>query len=149
MRKGRPTPWAPLCRVCGGWLVGVGHHVRAAPGELRVRCVLHRDLHQIFGVTVGVVSAEHQLATARQGQTELPCCVAAVAPFIGSCTGHTSRRRREGRGHRLPPLVVTDELVPRLLLTHCCSDLLCNTDRKSTRLNSSHANISYAVFCLK
>src|SRR3712207_8531438 len=28
-------------------------------------------------------------------------------------------------------------------------DVLCNRDRKSTRLNSSHANISYAVFCLK
>src|SRR5947209_12444722 len=27
--------------------------------------------------------------------------------------------------------------------------LLALTDRKSTRLNSSHANISYAVFCLK
>src|SRR3712207_8175174 len=31
--------------------------------------------------------------------------------------------------------------------------LLCyeseNSDRKSTRLNSSHANISYAAFCLK
>src|SRR3712207_8711421 len=26
---------------------------------------------------------------------------------------------------------------------------LSNVDRKSTRLNSSHANISYAVFCLK
>src|SRR3712207_7593555 len=25
----------------------------------------------------------------------------------------------------------------------------CIADRKSTRLNSSHANISYAVFCLK
>src|SRR3712207_6999281 len=25
----------------------------------------------------------------------------------------------------------------------------CEADRKSTRLNSSHANISYAVFCLK
>src|SRR3712207_8584134 len=25
----------------------------------------------------------------------------------------------------------------------------CDSDRKSTRLNSSHANISYAVFCLK
>src|SRR3712207_9092650 len=25
----------------------------------------------------------------------------------------------------------------------------CSEDRKSTRLNSSHANISYAVFCLK
>src|SRR3712207_8054758 len=28
-------------------------------------------------------------------------------------------------------------------------DLLDAEDRKSTRLNSSHANISYAVFCLK
>src|SRR3712207_7253739 len=27
--------------------------------------------------------------------------------------------------------------------------LLRSQDRKSTRLNSSHANISYAVFCLK
>src|SRR3712207_8003984 len=27
--------------------------------------------------------------------------------------------------------------------------LLVGQDRKSTRLNSSHANISYAVFCLK
>src|SRR3712207_8358400 len=27
--------------------------------------------------------------------------------------------------------------------------LLHGEDRKSTRLNSSHANISYAVFCLK
>src|SRR3712207_7464110 len=27
--------------------------------------------------------------------------------------------------------------------------LLPRRDRKSTRLNSSHANISYAVFCLK
>src|SRR3712207_7121237 len=28
-------------------------------------------------------------------------------------------------------------------------DLHAMVDRKSTRLNSSHANISYAVFCLK
>src|SRR3712207_7795376 len=27
--------------------------------------------------------------------------------------------------------------------------MAATTDRKSTRLNSSHANISYAVFCLK
>src|SRR3712207_7537436 len=27
--------------------------------------------------------------------------------------------------------------------------LVVHLDRKSTRLNSSHANISYAVFCLK
>src|SRR3712207_7060194 len=34
-------------------------------------------------------------------------------------------------------------LVPALLT------LVGRKDRKSTRLNSSHANISYAVFCLK
>src|SRR3712207_6951802 len=28
-------------------------------------------------------------------------------------------------------------------------ELAARVDRKSTRLNSSHANISYAVFCLK
>src|SRR3712207_7493885 len=31
----------------------------------------------------------------------------------------------------------------------CLGSLLGRVDRKSTRLNSSHANISYAVFCLK
>src|SRR2546429_5313904 len=34
-----------------------------------------------------------------------------------------------------------------LLSSHLCTSL--NTDRKSTRLNSSHGYISYAVFCLK
>src|SRR3712207_7745398 len=32
---------------------------------------------------------------------------------------------------------------------HGLSESLQRADRKSTRLNSSHANISYAVFCLK
>src|SRR3712207_7055675 len=31
----------------------------------------------------------------------------------------------------------------------CRAEVLGTVDRKSTRLNSSHANISYAVFCLK
>src|SRR3712207_8681085 len=35
------------------------------------------------------------------------------------------------------------ELLDGLLTRHQ------DSDRKSTRLNSSHANISYAVFCLK
>src|SRR3712207_7049297 len=32
---------------------------------------------------------------------------------------------------------------------HFCLGAALARDRKSTRLNSSHANISYAVFCLK
>src|ERR1035437_4325788 len=36
----------------------------------------------------------------------------------------------------------------RVTRRSCTSSTRCS-DRKSTRLNSSHANISYAVFCLK
>src|SRR3712207_8426997 len=53
-------------------------------------------------------------------------------------------------GHVRQALVVVREVAPHAL------DLLVDVrvqqgqgDRKSTRLNSSHANISYAVFCLK
>src|SRR3712207_7378047 len=37
----------------------------------------------------------------------------------------------------------------RIEPTRVANELLPVQDRKSTRLNSSHANISYAVFCLK
>src|SRR5256885_13016594 len=35
-----------------------------------------------------------------------------------------------------------------IVVNHCSSPA-CDGDRKSTRLNSSHLVISYAVFCLK
>src|SRR3989442_7722491 len=35
------------------------------------------------------------------------------------------------------------------LLNLSVAELLAGVDRKSTRLNSSHVRISYAVFCLK
>src|SRR5207245_5423248 len=38
---------------------------------------------------------------------------------------------------------------PRELLECSSLERLANRDRKSTRLNSSHGSISYAVFCLK
>src|SRR3712207_5764431 len=40
-------------------------------------------------------------------------------------------------------------LIFSLLSIRRVSVLAVREDRKSTRLNSSHANISYAVFCLK
>src|SRR5438445_4289559 len=48
------------------------------------------------------------------------------------------------RDHGLPLADFVVIPAPRLGL-----DRLAHRDRKSTRLNSSHANISYAVFCLK
>src|SRR3712207_7810198 len=46
----------------------------------------------------------------------------------------------------IPPFLVTFEEVP---LGIGQTRVVDQQDRKSTRLNSSHANISYAVFCLK
>src|SRR3712207_8099710 len=40
---------------------------------------------------------------------------------------------------------VPPELIGKTIIIEVTED----KDRKSTRLNSSHANISYAVFCLK
>src|SRR5258707_5781657 len=50
--------------------------------------------------------------------------------------------RRQGLG--VPALIKFDEFSVR---KHNAKTAV--GDRKSTRLNSSHANISYAVFCLK
>src|SRR3712207_8012910 len=51
--------------------------------------------------------------------------------------------------HRLPEPAVLAGDAPRVeeVAEGDADDL--RADRKSTRLNSSHANISYAVFCLK
>src|SRR3712207_8837123 len=44
---------------------------------------------------------------------------------------------------------VLRRMVPHWLRLPDLRHLVIGLDRKSTRLNSSHANISYAVFCLK
>src|SRR3712207_7194893 len=58
---------------------------------------------------------------------------------------HLRERQRAGAAARswIAILVVTDTCSRQ------CLGLPLFEDRKSTRLNSSHANISYAVFCLK
>src|SRR3712207_9012198 len=54
-------------------------------------------------------------------------------------------------GEWLTHLVLQVEEILKLVLPleDETADASWSTDRKSTRLNSSHANISYAVFCLK
>src|SRR3712207_6852376 len=43
----------------------------------------------------------------------------------------------------------TADLVRAVAVAQSEGEVMDRLDRKSTRLNSSHANISYAVFCLK
>src|SRR3712207_8113047 len=59
-------------------------------------------------------------------------------------------------GNGIKVLVVVDVFVRNVVLLFPGLSFVGRTgynsgqiDRKSTRLNSSHANISYAVFCLK
>src|SRR5438874_13578170 len=56
-------------------------------------------------------------------------------PICLCCRARGERRRAAGRGARRAPSHRGDRRAQR--------------DRKSTRLNSSHVEISYAVFCLK
>src|SRR3712207_7023573 len=68
----------------------------------------------------------------------LPICSNDVSVVISStfaCLGSPPR-----------PRAVADRNHARSSATHPTRP---DQDRKSTRLNSSHANISYAVFCLK
>src|SRR3712207_8322566 len=65
---------------------------------------------------------------------------------------HRSDERPDGGARQLVPVVrlrihhARDEDLPAVARE---PDDRRRQDRKSTRLNSSHANISYAVFCLK
>src|SRR3712207_8271024 len=58
-----------------------------------------------------------------------------VDALVNGCSGLLTDAERLG----LSPVLVCSPQVRAAL----------SRDRKSTRLNSSHANISYAVFCLK
>src|SRR3712207_8814002 len=58
-------------------------------------------------------------------------------------------RHEDGLEARLELAQVLGQLRAGHLRHHDVAEGEGDGDRKSTRLNSSHANISYAVFCLK
>src|SRR3712207_7341932 len=73
----------------------------------------------------------------------LPICVPWSLLSKLSVMNHTINRRT----------IKTEKLISSIFkplpLVLCIFNFEIIRDRKSTRLNSSHANISYAVFCLK
>src|SRR3712207_8947464 len=70
----------------------------------------------------------------------------SASRLVGQSESAT-RRRAEAR--RDPGELHVPDLVRRGHAGHRRERGAAPRDRKSTRLNSSHANISYAVFCLK
>src|SRR5690606_41710929 len=63
-------------------------------------------------------------------------------PILGAVRGRGARARQPPTSSRRPEFAT--RRVSRETNRRCFSG-----DRKSTRLNSSHVKISYAVFCLK
>src|SRR3712207_8773090 len=76
------------------------------------------------------------------GLALLPLPAVGVGPFPLRRAVPAAQDHQRGR-HPGRPRVADGKLTLRRTGT------LLDLDRKSTRLNSSHANISYAVFCLK
>src|SRR3712207_7842271 len=72
----------------------------------------------------------------------------AVALHVHRAAGGAAPavRRGTGAGAGGHAVELVEEAVDRAAAARL---VLEGLDRKSTRLNSSHANISYAVFCLK
>src|SRR3712207_8544059 len=80
-------------------------------------------------------------------------------PYTTLFRSQLQRVAREGLpSHRMPPSADGDgvasldrglDLLARRREEELAHPRGAQLDRKSTRLNSSHANISYAVFCLK
>src|SRR5690606_40157330 len=63
-------------------------------------------------------------------------------------TGRRTGRPGRASRTRCPPAITARPLTSRCL-TPSDGRFMLRKDRKSTRLNSSHVKISYAVFCLK
>src|SRR5690606_40759895 len=73
---------------------------------------------------------------------------------VGAVPAHRTARERRGDGSMNTTRVVPEPDFPRAVLRDAGVGVLTTDgsgriDRKSTRLNSSHVKISYAVFCLK
>src|SRR3989442_9923498 len=113
---------------------------------------------KIKHLKVGVVDQDHGLPAIRL--REMFGAIAANAKTFDTVEYADPRRAmldmREGRLQaviNIPPdfsRQVLARLAPRVALIEDNTDnFSASTDRKSTRLNSSHVRISYAVFCLK
>src|SRR3712207_4804733 len=111
------------------------------------------------GVVAADVDPERAQATARAieeaGGVALAVQVdvsskASVEVLVGAAVERFGRIdvlfNNAGVSSRQPFLEMAEEEWDRVLGVNLKGQFL---DRKSTRLNSSHANISYAVFCLK
>src|SRR2546430_7699222 len=92
-----------------------------------IRALVQADLHSVDGV--------------------IRARLKSAVPLVDQVAEHII----SGGGKRLRPLLVvlTARACRHQGASHIEAAAFIELDRKSTRLNSSHSQISYAVFCLK
>src|SRR5260221_1705418 len=91
----------------------------------------------------------HELASALQQVSRIRQCCALKEPhvYVRSEYIDVAEGRISQTCNRTAVMQKLPDFVPAF--SHHVKPLLRDGDRKSTRLNSSHTVISYAVFCLK
>src|SRR3712207_7992064 len=82
------------------------------------------------------------------GVTGVQTCALPIAPDIVDHL-EVSAHILLGSGLYQGRVIIGSEVDKHDVGLATVGEIVGLTDRKSTRLNSSHANISYAVFCLK
>src|SRR5690625_122465 len=79
-----------------------------------------------------------------------PCALPLYPAFLSYLTGMTvNELKEEGGILRKKAFIHTILFLLGFSIIFLALGLTTSLDRKSTRLNSSHVAISYAVFCLK
>src|SRR5258707_7811770 len=100
-----------------------------------------RVLDLVFHLPAGLIDRRYR-----------PKLIAAEPGRIATVIVNVLDHKPAVRGRRLPYRVLTTDDTAAMEVVYFTpheDHILKVLDRKSTRLNSSHANISYAVFCLK
>src|SRR2546430_7107048 len=96
-----------------------------------------KDVDGFHPVNVGFLS------TQRPGL--VPCTPAGIIEILKRSGSPIAGQEAAGVGRS----DIVGKPVAMLLINGNATVTVCHSDRKSTRLNSSHSQISYAVFCLK
>src|SRR5688572_5328716 len=131
----------PYVAGAGGADVSAGaNHTRAAAVFL-TGAVPERGPRAQLGVSADQLIAQHI------GQdTPLPSLELSIEESVLACEAAFSCAYRNSISWKSPNDPLPMQNNPRLVFEKLFGD---GKDRKSTRLNSSHSQISYAVFCLK
>src|SRR5256886_5143827 len=95
-----------------------------------------------IGQLVSVLNKSAEFGTLGKRDRGFGATTVGANDLCRSTTGATGNERQ-------PATAALDDDASELLSTHEVRERSLAPDRKSTRLNSSHSQISYAVFCLK